>query len=444
MLVDLTINNWMSYRDEASLSLVKTSERHMQETCAPLPGFRTKKVLPLLAVYGGNASGKTGLFKALLALRSIIVTDPGVDGSLPVFPFALDASSSRPTEFDVTFLAGERLYRYVLHATREMITYEALSVLSERGETDVFEREAGSSSLAANASEFSDAEHLHFAFKSTRRNQAFLQSAVAQNIAELRGAYDWFARTLELVGVGSNSWSFAKAAERNEGFLEFAGETLSRLDTGVSALVGDEVPIEALPQVAPIRRGVADLHPGEVMTVIANEAAGDYGFEMFTARVEAGGLIIRKVRAEHRGPGGERHLLDLSEESSGTQRLLGLMPMLFSLGTEPSTSKVFVVDELDRCFHTVLTRGLIEEFRAGCSGSTRRQLLFTTHDLMVMDQDLLRRDEMYIAERALDGTSCITALSDYRGLRKDKDLVKSYLDGRFGGLPAITGDIRDD
>ena len=336
-------------------------------------------------------------------------------------------------------LAGGRVYRYVLQATRDRVCYEALSVLSERGERDVFERDADASSLELGEGAFSDAEHVRFAFKSTRPNQTFLQGAVAQNVSELREAYDWFARTLELVGVGSNPWSFAKAMESREGFLEFAGETLSRLDTGVSALVGDEVPVEALPAAGSIRRGVAGLRPGEVVTIVANESAGDYGFEMFTARVEGGRPVVRKVRAEHRGPGGGRHLLELSEESSGTQRLLGLMPMLFTLGTEPDASKVFVVDELDRCFHTVLTRGLIEGFRAGCSESTRKQLLFTTHDLMVMDQDLLRRDEMYIAERTTAGSSRITALSDYRGLRKDKDLVRSYLDGRFGGLPAIAG-----
>lgn len=113
--------------------------------------------------------------------------------------------------------------------------------------------------------------------------------------------------------------------------------------------------------------------------------------------------------------------------------------MLFDLsgqGGKPG-SKVYVVDELDRCLHTMLTSRLIEDFTASCGPTTRKQLLFTTHDLLLMDQSLLRRDEMYITQRGTDGCSELIGLAEFEGIRHDKDLIRSYLDGRFGGIPML-------
>ncbi len=64
MLLNLTIDNWMSYHDEATLSRVGTFERQHQKTLSKIPGFRSRKALPVASIYGGNASGKTGLFKS--------------------------------------------------------------------------------------------------------------------------------------------------------------------------------------------------------------------------------------------------------------------------------------------------------------------------------------------------------------------------------------------
>lgn len=126
-------------------------------------------------------------------------------------------------------------------------------------------------------------------------------------------------------------------------------------------------------------------------------------------------------------------------ESSGTQRLLGLMPMLFDLSGRggETGSKVYIVDELDRCLHTMLTSRLIEDFTATCGPSSRKQLLFTTHDLLLMDQSFMRRDEMYITQRGTNGCSELIGLAEFEGIRHDKDLIRSYLDGRFGGIPML-------
>ena len=131
MLLSFTLSNWMSYRDEASLSMISSLERQHGETRSELPGFRSKKILPVAAVYGGNSSGKTALFKGLAALREMVLTDPGVDGLLPIRPFMLDSQSEMsPTMFDITFLARRTAYRFVVEATRFSIALELLKCIS--------------------------------------------------------------------------------------------------------------------------------------------------------------------------------------------------------------------------------------------------------------------------------------------------------------------------
>lgn len=438
MLLNFTVENWMSYRDEATLSLTSSLERQHMGTLSKVPGFRSKKALPVAAIYGGNASGKSGIFRALSCLKHMVISNPGVNDLVPVLPFVLEADfDSKPTTFDITFMAKDTVYRLVVEATVDGIGYESLETVTEKGSTEVYERVDGKCTL--NHDFFVDPDHAGYAAKSTRANQLFLGSAVAHNIDELRKAYDWFDATLELVGVESQAMMFATCATGKEGFLEYASAVLSRLDTGIVELTTERVSPDRLPANAAIRKDISELGPDDLLTFVGERTAGDYGFEMGTVRMENGQSVVELFNTLHMGPDGQKYPLPISMESSGTQRLMGLLPMLFDLVNPAGGAgeKVYVVDELDRCLHTMLTKRLIEVFTASCGPDTRKQLLFTTHDLLLMDQSLMRRDEMFISQRGVDGSSELVGLSEYKDIRYDKDLIRSYLDGRFGGIPML-------
>lgn len=441
MLLDLSLNNWMSYRDDVELNLVGSLERQHKGTLAKIPGFRSRYALPVAAIYGGNASGKTNIFKALSTLKLMVTTDFGVSGTLPVEAFRLDLIGAKsPVSFDVMFLAGSRVYRYYLEAMTSCVIGESLEIVSEKGDSLIFERDGASGDYSFGDGVFSELEHVTYAAKSTRNNQLFLQSAVAQNVNELMEPYLWFSQSLELVGVGSQAWSFATAIGSRDGFLAFASSMLAQLDTGICRLVGEPVGEDALPRDAGLYKSIAALSDGEILTVLLEGAASDYGFEMLTVRKGASSPEVERLRTVHVGPDGSEHRFSLSMESSGTKRLMGLLPMLFELSTSGNAyEKVYVVDELDRCLHTMLTKRLVQDIVNACGPNTRKQLLFTTHDLLLMDQSIMRRDEMYITERGAEGISELIALADYKDIRYDKDLVRSYLDGRFGGIPMFGG-----
>ena len=151
---------------------------------------------------------------------------------------------------------------------------------------------------------------------------------------------------------------------------------------------------------------------------------------------QGGDLKARKLVCFHRDVNGKEIKFDIQLESDGTQRSIDLLPAFLEIA-KPQTAKVYVIDELDRSLHTLLTRRLLEGFLSACDKNCRSQLLFTTHDVLLMDQNLLRREEMWVTERDQDGNSTLFSFSEYKDVRNDKDVRKSYLQGRLGGVPRI-------
>lgn len=149
-----------------------------------------------------------------------------------------------------------------------------------------------------------------------------------------------------------------------------------------------------------------------------------------------GELTAKKLVAYHQNTKQEKITFDIQQESDGTQRVIDLIPAVLEL-VNPQSKKVFILDEIDRSLHTLLTRILLETYLNQCNPETRSQLLFTTHDLLLMDQKLLRRDEMWVTERDNSGNSSLIGFAEYDDIRYDKDIRKSYLQGRMGGIPKI-------
>ena len=207
-------------------------------------------------------------------------------------------------------------------------------------------------------------------------------------------------------------------------------EMLSNYDTGISRMNNVRVPIEYIQLPEPVKNELQELDEGQSVHL-----AGPSG-EYFGVTRKNGKLIASKCVTVHRTDDAEISF-DLTRESDGSQRLIDLLPAFLDLSSGAS-ERVYVVDEMDRSLHTLLTRQLLERYLAGCTAETRTQLLFNTHDVLLMDQRWLRRDEMWITERSAAGDSGLLSFSEYRDARYDKDLRKSYLQGRLGGIPRIT------
>jgi AAA15 family ATPase/GTPase len=127
---------------------------------------------------------------------------------------------------------------------------------------------------------------------------------------------------------------------------------------------------------------------------------------------------------------------DLENDSDGTIRVIDLLPC-FLLASQKNNTGVYIIDELDRSIHTLLVRQLLQCYLSSCSPDSRSQIIFTTHDVMQMDQKLLRRDELWITDRRRDGSTELIPFSSYKDIRKDKSIRTSYLHGQLGGIPKL-------
>lgn len=145
----------------------------------------------------------------------------------------------------------------------------------------------------------------------------------------------------------------------------------------------------------------------------------------------------RKLVTFHNTNDGSEEKFDMVDESDGSQRVIDLLPAFLTV-SDRTSQKVFIIDELDRSLHTILTGQLLEAYLAEYGADSRTQVLFTTHDLLLMDQSLFRRDEMWLVERDRRSVSNLIPFSDFNtDIRYDKDIRKSYLQGRMGGIPNI-------
>ena len=126
---------------------------------------------------------------------------------------------------------------------------------------------------------------------------------------------------------------------------------------------------------------------------------------------------------------------ELSDESDGTRRLLNLMPALHRLHTDAT---VFFIDEIDRSLHPNLVWEFIHYFLKS-SNRTRAQVIVTTHESSLLDLELLRRDEIWFAEKDSMSATRLYGLTDFN-VRKDLEIRKHYLSGRFGAVPFL-GDV---
>ncbi|MBI9077779.1 MAG: ATP-binding protein [Desulfatibacillum sp.] len=429
MLIKFTLENWMSFKTPVTFSMIATQERQHGERLSRVNKYQAR-ILPVAAIYGGNASGKSNLVLALRFAKRLVVKGTQPDNLIPVEPFRLnDSCMDHPSRFVFEILVNESIYEYAFSVTREGVVEERLVLITSSSEKVLFDRKDGKPNFH---SSLKNKDFLKFAFKGTRDNQLFLTNAVSQKVNIFRPIYDWFKNSLVLILPESQFEPFEQFLDQDHPLYSTMNALLAQLDTGISRLGGEDVPFDSLG----IPEGFKTRLQEEIKEdVVARIMDGEKNERYFLKRSK-GELQATKMVSFHARDDGTEARFEIQHESDGSRRVIDLLPAFLEISA-PEANRVFVIDELDRSLHTLLIRQLIEFFLKTCSPESRAQLLFTTHDVLLMDQQLLRRDEMWVTERDTQGISDLFSFSEYKDVRYDKDLRKSYLQGRLGGIPRI-------
>ena len=434
MIVSVSIENWMSFRDRTTFSMVATKERQHGHRVPNLKKYQAR-VLPIAAFYGANASGKSNFFKAMSFAKQLIVEGTKPGGLIPVERFLLDdGSGEQPSRFKFELLVNETIHEFGFAVNRKEVLEEKFVLISSTSEKVLYHRQGEKIKLHPSLDNDS---FLKFAFKGTRSNQLFLTNSVSQNIDIFRPVYDWFNDNLRLITPASRFLAFEQFFGEKDSLHSAMNQMLSQLDTGIDRLGSEEIAFDQSPLSNSLKADLMDeVQEGDSVRLVAESTN-----ERFVVTRKGDDLVLRKPVVFHRKRDGGDVKFELRQESDGSQRLFDLLPAFLDLSARAS-ERVYLIDEIDRRLHTSLVRKMLEDYLRWCAIDKRTQLLFTTHDVMLMDQQLLRRDEMWAVERDDDESSTLFSFSEFKDVRYDKDIRKSYLQGRLGGVPRIPlGDV---
>lgn len=424
MLLDFKVGNYRSFRDTAHLNMAASNglkddlpQNLLEERLLGLSGHRFLKGV---AIYGANASGKSNITRSLFDLQRLVRGSHLKESSsnLPQDPFRLDKSSrNKPTVYEVRFVADKVRYHYAVAFNTEQILEESLSAYPKGREQKWFHRiaiESAESKIYLYEWEVSESFKLTEDQKeATGENKLFF--SVAANVfshKQLKAPYDWFREKLRILNLAQDGSITPNYTHEH---LEFNPKKIARMlqhaDLGIcgASLETLQAPDSLLQQIEKID-------------------------EERAAEIKVEGIV--KYTFSHRGQAGESYDLDLNEESAGTARYFSLLGNWIDLLEE---ELVLVVDELETSLHPLLTREL---FRLAMTSQKNSQLIVATHDPVLLDLSLLRRDQIHLTEKTAEGDSILYPLNDYKNPPNNREkLWRGYLSGRYGGIPYIPAQL---
>jgi hypothetical protein len=417
MLIEFSAANFRSIKERQTFSLAKASGGELVETNTfHVDAANQFDLLRSAAIYGANAGGKSNLLLALGAMREVVnesATKLTSGDKLPAEPFRLDAAfKDSPTVFEVAIIAEGIRYQYGFAITRSRVVEEWLLAYPKGRAQQWFNREwdseSGKYKWEIGSSLIGEKQLWQ---KSTRDNALFLSTAVQLNSEQLRPVFEWFDETLHLGGVGGWGSGFSAKMCEEDGnrsrMLDFLrAADLDIADVGVTSKLFTE---KELP---------LDL-PEEVRVQLAEQLKDHKVFEITTYHKNSGGGLVP---------------FEFKDESDGTQKIFNFAgPWLDTL----ENGYVLFVDELHDNLHPKLVLFLIELFHNKKTNPKNAQLVFTTHETSILNQDVFRRDQIWFCEKTKDKSTSLFPLTDFSPRKGRENLEAAYLSGRYGALPYV-------
>lgn len=443
MLLQFAVQNFACFADEALFSMVAApGEEHPGQVVQSEAG-RKVRVLRVAALYGANAHGKTKLIEALRFVQHLVVRGTRSGARIPRVAFRLDQERlKQPSRFETVIDYQGIEYTYGFAVDDERVQEEWLFARPGAREVRYFERVTDAAGqvkvetgpqLAGRTGK--QQQFLEFVAQGTRPNQLFLTEAVDRNVEKLKPLVEWFREVLTVVAAEAMPAPLGARVTEEKDFVDFLAAFLRRAGTGIEGLSAEEQPLDFERDLPGIPASVREEIQGGMERDLVVGFRQSEGRSLTFYRDDTGQALVARLKTIHQGKDGSQVTFDFEDESSGTQRLVEILPILADLGI---TERVYVVDELDRKLHPLLSRLFVESFIGRCDKAARSQLIFTTHDTHLMDLDLLRRDEIWFFEKDRFGASTLYSMNGLK-VRPDLKIEKGYLNGRFGGIPLIQG-----
>ncbi len=412
MLLEFSVKNFLSFKNKITLSMEKGKGNEIANNYVKLNDL---EVLKTCAIYGANASGKTNLIKAfscaIMMVRNSNVIPVGGKWNF-INPFLFDNHSKKePTEFEFVFVTNKIKYKYTYATTFDKIISESLEAFYSQKPTTIFARK--------NTNEYkfllADENNLRSIETKNPDNKLFLATASNWNYDKTKDAYMWFMNAIDTYDSFDSilKEDLVLLSNEDQELKEFTLKLLREADI----IIND---FKVQYEEKDMDNNMVDML---IPPVMRNNIP-----KISSIKIET----IHEFKDENNKK--SNYVLNMDDESSGTKILFSLAPILkraFEKG------KVIVVDELEKSLHPSLVEYLIKIFNNSSLNKANSQLIFTTHAINLLNLNLLRRDQIWFVEKNTNnGVTDFYPLDSF-SVRKDENIQKGYINGRYGAIPFI-------
>ena len=387
MLIDFTFSNVRSFKDKVTFSM-ETGEGITVYSKENTIQHNTVDAVKSAFIFGGNASGKTNLLRALMLLRIVVLH--GTLSEINPLPIDTYAHGNDNTYFNIRFIKNNKQFTYTIEYNEDFVVEESLVVDGKI----LFSR---------------DTEHVQMPESivslesSLRRNQPLLYFAQSNNVSLAKEAYEWFALDILSPSLPTSSMDSRKALRALHDNPQLKDDVLYFLRA-------------------------ADFNIRDIKTEliqIPNEQNIDTSKSMLL------------VKCEHEGINGEAFSIEYEAESIGTRIFLMLALAILQ---RDNHGKLFLIDEFDRSLHPKLVTILLKIFNEW--NTTESQLVATTHDNDILDY-ALRTDQIWFVDKNYYGISELHSAFDFNEL-DIREIKKNYQDGVYGGNQIVSDALMKD
>ncbi|HMS67037.1 MAG TPA: AAA family ATPase [Saprospiraceae bacterium] len=440
MLIRFVIENMFSFGERKEFTTIPNKRlKTLLDHQYNINGF---EILKLSSIYGANGAGKSNLIKSLFQFQKLVTREE--------IPFRLKETLHKFVNKKEQILAIEfiqdktPLYYGIVLSEDKIITEELyLSGLGKKEDQLIFERKTvGDKTNIKFLDAFESDEKsqvlktvlLEEFVKATEPVLKLLANRDNKYLKDVKKAYQWFSETLEIITPDSKPSALAHKIDVDIEFKKYAEDLMCSFNIGIKSLETEKKNIQEFfgedndNELDKLIKTVED-SPKKMIGLTSRR-----GDEIILVK-EQDTIWVKTLKVEHSSSSNSA-FFDLDEESDGTVRLLDFVPAFKQV---ISSAKVYLIDEIERSIHPLLIKELVKKF--SLDNKTLGQLIFTTHESNLLDQDIFRQDEIWFAEKDLNGSTDLYSLSDFKE-HKTIDIRKGYLNGRYGSIPFL-GNLED-
>jgi len=421
MILEFTVKNFLSIKDEVTLSMVASKDSSFEDNLLPYEdGKKIKNALKSVVIYGPNASGKTNVLKALKFFTWLINNSHEMQQGrkIPRDAFKLDKEyKNEPSEFQIIFIHNNIKYLYGFSVTEDEVIDEYLYYYPNGRQSLIFERERDKYKFTIDVERQSELKN-----KFHSKNKLFIAIESLWEYEKAKVPFEWLNNYLQvLINHDRLEGYTGSSMHDNEKINLLVKKYIKLADVGI-----DDIDVN-------IKKS-DDIVNSDVFKLLSEDAKSKLLKEVQDANI----IDIKMI---HKAKDNDGNIInyefDLDEESDGTQKFFGLLgPWIDAL----LNGYTIIIDELDIRLHTLLVKKLMEMFLDPDVNKKNAQLIFTTHDTNLLDSDLLRRDQIWFTEKKEDKSTDLYSLYDFGGVRKNISIEKGYLQGKYGAIPVLKGD----